>query len=108
MEQHFQNVAQKVPHNKNSDTFAAHFAQHFDQKPTQQHCREIMKFEILSMVNPIGSVKTWDKSSCNLCIKGRLEIFSCSQRRYGKLINTCSEIYAACLHNPRLHRFIRH
>ena len=40
----FQDVAQKVQHYKHSDTFAAHFAQHFDQKPTQQHCREIMKF----------------------------------------------------------------
>ena len=34
MEQHFQDVAQKVKHNKNSDTFANNFAQHFEQKPT--------------------------------------------------------------------------
>ena len=44
MGQHFQDVAQKVQHDKNSDTFAAHFAQHFDPKPTPQQCREIMKF----------------------------------------------------------------
>ena len=36
MEQHFQDVAQKVHHDKNSDTFGAHFAQHFDQKLTSQ------------------------------------------------------------------------
>ena len=28
MEQHLQDVAQKVKHDKNSDTFAAHLAQH--------------------------------------------------------------------------------
>ena len=43
MEQHFQDVAQKVRYNKNLDTFAAHFAQDFDQKPTPQQCCEIMK-----------------------------------------------------------------
>ena len=44
MEQHFQDVAQKVQNDKNSDTLAAHFAQHFDQKSTSQQCHEIMKF----------------------------------------------------------------
>ena len=43
-EKQFQDVAEKVQHNKNSDTFVAHFAPHFYQKPTPQQCREIMKF----------------------------------------------------------------
>ena len=58
MEQHFQNVAQKVQRKKDSDTFSDHFAQHFAPKPTPQQCREIMKFEILSKVNHTGSIKT--------------------------------------------------
>ena len=44
MEQHYQDVAKKVQHDKNSDTFVAHFAHHFDQKLTRQQCREIMNF----------------------------------------------------------------
>ena len=36
MEQHSEDVAQKVHHDKNLDTFTTHFAQHFDQKPTPQ------------------------------------------------------------------------
>ena len=44
MEQHFQDMAKKVQHDKNSDTFVAHFAHHFDQKLTRQQCREIMNF----------------------------------------------------------------
>ena len=39
MDQHFQDVAQKVQHDKKYDTFAAHYAQHFGQKPTPQQCR---------------------------------------------------------------------
>ena len=69
MEQHFQDVAQEVANNKNSNSFAAHFAKHFTQKPSPQECREIMSFDIISTVNPIGSMKTWGKSSCTLCMK---------------------------------------
>ena len=58
MEQHFQDVAQKVHHDKNPDTFAAHLSQPFNQKPTPQQCLEIMKLEILSKLNPIGLMKT--------------------------------------------------
>ena len=61
MEQHFQDLAQKVENNKNSEYFAAHFAKNFTQKPSPQECREIMSFDILSTVNPIGSMKTWGK-----------------------------------------------
>ena len=66
MEQYFQDVGQKIQHNKNSNTFTAHFAQYFNQNLTPQQCCEIMKIEILSKVNPIGSIKTWSKYSCNV------------------------------------------
>ena len=69
MEQHFQCVDQKVQYDKNSDNVAAHFAQYFNQNPNPQQCREIIKFEILSMVNPIGSMETWSEYSCTLYIK---------------------------------------
>ena len=72
MQQHFQDVAQKVVNNKNSDSFAAHFAKHFTQKPSPQECREIMSFDVLSTVNPIGSMKTWGKLSCTLCMKEKI------------------------------------
>ena len=58
MEQHFQDVAQKFANNKNSDSFTAHFAKHFAQKPNPQQRREIISFGLLSTVNPIGSMKT--------------------------------------------------
>ena len=108
MEQHFQDVAQKVANNKNSDSFAAHFAKHFTQKLGPQECREIMSFGILSTVNPKGSIKTWVKSSCTLCMKERIEIIDNSRRRYSRIINACSEVYGACRLFPIFHRFTQH
>ena len=58
MEQHFQDVAQKVVNNNNLNSFAAHFTKNFTQKPSPQKCCEIMSFDILSTVNPIVSMKT--------------------------------------------------
>ena len=69
MEQHFQDIAQKVANNKNSNSFTVSFAKHFTQKPSPQECRKIMSFGILSTVNPIGSMKTWGKLSFPLCMK---------------------------------------
>ena len=54
---------------KNSDSFAAHFAKCFTQKPSPQQYHESMSFDIISTVNPMGSTKTWGKSSCTLCKK---------------------------------------
>ena len=92
MEQHFQDLAQKVTNIKNLDSFADHFAKYFTQKPSPQHCCEIMSFDILSTVNPTGSMKTWGKSSCTLCMKERIEIIENLQRRYSQIINACSEV----------------
>ena len=69
MEQHFKDVAQKVANDNNSDSFAAHLAKKITQKPSPQQYRKIMSFNILYKVNPIGSIRTWDKSCCTLCIK---------------------------------------
>ena len=54
---------------KNLDSFYAHFAKKITQKLIPQPCHEIMSFEILSTVNPIGSKKTWVKFYCILCMK---------------------------------------
>ena len=81
MEQYFQDVAQKVGNNKNSDSFASHFAKHFTKKSSPQECRKIMSFDILSTVNPIGSMKTWGKSFYTLCMKERIEIIDNSRRK---------------------------
>ena len=44
IEQHFQDLAQKLQYDKNSDNFVAHLAQHFDQKLSPKRCQEIIKY----------------------------------------------------------------
>ena len=78
------------------------------QKLSPQQCRKIMPFGILSTVNPIGSMKTWGKLSCTLCMKEIVEIIDNSRRRYRQIINACSEVYGACCHIPIFHWFTQH
>ena len=99
MEQHFQDVAQKVMNDKYSDSFAA------TQKLSPQQCRKIMSFKIISTVNPINSMKTRGNLSCTLRMKEKIEIIDNSRRRYSRLINACPEMYRACRHIPKFHRF---
>ena len=54
--------------------FSAHFTKNFTQKPSPQQCCEIMSFEIISTINPIGSMKNWGKAPCTLCMKEGNEI----------------------------------
>ena len=39
MKENFQDVAQKVMNDKNSEYFADHFAKYFTKKTSQQQCR---------------------------------------------------------------------
>ena len=75
---------------KNSESFAAHFAKHFTQKPSPQQCRKIMSFGIITTVDSIGSMENWGKLSCKLCMKERVEIIDNSQHRYSRIINSYS------------------
>ena len=95
-------------HNKNSYSFSDHFAKKFTQKKIPQQFRDILSFRIISTVNPIYSIKTWGKLSCTLCMKERIEIIDNSEGRYSQIINALSELYGACRHIPRFHRFTQH
>ena len=61
MEQHFQDIYQKVQYNNSLECFAANFDQDFTQKPIPQKYSTIIYFNILFMVNPIDLMKMWGK-----------------------------------------------
>ena len=106
-----------------SDTFAKHFASHFDngngkdgekgkRKKGQVNIaqiRKLMKVSILWQGRPISNMKTFGKLNCTLCMSERLEILKA--RRLDKILNTkkminsSNEIYGACRHKPKFHRF---
>ena len=104
-EQHFQDVYQKVLCHNILDSFDDHFAQNLTYKPITQKCQYMMSFEILSTVNHIGLMKTWGKSSYTLCMKDRIEIIDCSQRRCNWSINIYLNLYEEYHHIQIFHRF---
>ena len=82
-------MSQRVQPDKNLDTSAAHFDQKFDQKLIPQQCHAIIKFEIISTVNPIESMNTCSKSPGTLFMKEIFNIISNSIHRCRKLNNYC-------------------
>ena len=90
------------------ELFRSPFFSNFDHKKSLQKCCTVMTLDILSTVNPIGSIQSWGKPPYTICMKERIKIPNCSWHRYCRLINAFSEAYEACPHIPRFHRFSRH
>ena len=93
---------------ENSDSFVAHVPKTFAKTSSPQQCREFIHFYIISMVNPIGLMKTCGKFSCTKCTKEIIEIIDNSQRRYIRIINDFLEVYGECFHIPIFHRFTQY
>ena len=105
MNGHFNDVQKLVCKKVQSDSFARHFAKHFTTKPSPKNLRDILDFEVLWAANPISAVRSFGKLSCSLCMAERLKILSYTKNKTKNLMNACSEIYGACRHKPRFHRF---
>jgi hypothetical protein len=107
MQQHFNDVKKLHLLGVKSDSYAKHFATQFlnftDVTPELQ--RNSITCEILWKGNPINVVKTFGTPNCALCNKERLEILKQSRKNPKSLINSCNEIYGACRHNPKFHRY---
>ena len=65
-----------------SDSFAAHFEQHFNTTTSRTDLRKYMTFRVVKQLNPIGSMKTFTKPNFNLCMQERLTILKkiCDKR----------------------------
>ena len=111
MNQHFTDTKNLVNNNKLSDSFAKHFASHFQDKNhiSRGDVRKITNMEILWQGNPISSIKTFKNLNCNLCTKERLEIYKFmkldKKNKTKLLINSLNELYGGCRHNPKFHRY---
>ena len=62
---------------------------------------------ILWQGKAISAVKTFGTKNCSLCNQERLHIFYRSKKSPGTLINFCNEIFGACRHRTRFHRYIK-
>ena len=108
MNLHFHDVKAQVLKNIKSDTFAKHFASHFEKgtKLNNKEVRNTMTIDTLWEGNPISCTKSFGKLSCTLCMKERLHILKAlGDKDETRLINSNNELYGACRHKPKFHRF---
>jgi hypothetical protein len=107
MQQHFNDVKKLHQLGLKSDSYARHFATQLSnfENITPELQRNSIKCEILWQGNPINVVKTFGTPNCALCNRERLEILKQSKKDSKSLINSCNEIYGACRHNPKFHRY---
>jgi hypothetical protein len=109
MGQHLNDVEKLVTKGTKSDSFASHFAQHCKKevKPTSDELRKMMKVKIVWQGNVISCMKSFGKLNCSLCMRERIEILRTIRQEEWKIMNNCNEIYGACRHKPRFHRFLK-
>jgi GIY-YIG catalytic domain len=108
MQQHFNDVKKLHTFGEKSDSYAKHFAMQLSNLPTTtpQIQRESIRCSVLWQGNPISVVKTFGTPNCALCNKERIEILKQSKKDSNSLINSCNEIYGACRHKPKFHRYV--
>ena len=88
-----------------SDSFAAHFVQHFNNTTSCTELRKCMTFKVIKQLNPIGAMKTFTKPNCKLCMQDRLMILKMLRDKRVTVMNKILEIYGACWHKTCFHRF---
>jgi hypothetical protein len=52
-------------------------------------------------------MKSFGKLNCSLCMQERIEILHTIHQEEWKIINHSNEIYGACRHKTRFHRFLK-
>ena len=65
----------------------------------------MQRFEVIWQGNPINASKTFGTRGCILCTREKIAIIKAGRKEPEKLINSCSEIYGACRHKPKFHRY---
>ena len=116
MSQHCNETNNLVNRGKTSDSFANHFASHFEEKNKGKRkqiaikdVRNMVEMSILWGGNLISCNKSFGKLNCYLCMHERISILE-SIRKDKKMkvkscINNNSELYGSCRHKPKFHRF---
>jgi hypothetical protein len=107
MTQHAREVRRKKETNSNSDSFASHFDDQMRNFPTFSNrlLQNMMTCSIIWQANPHSAIKSFGTPHCILCSRERLEIVKMNRYKPNLLINSCHEIYGACRHKAKFHRY---
>ena len=65
---------------------------------SRTYLRKYMEFKVVNQLNLIGTMKTFTKPNCNLCIDERLKTLKKLREKRVMVVNKNSEIYRACWH----------
>ena len=61
MDGHFSDIQRLLKNGHKSDSFAAHFVQHFNTTMPRTDLRKYMTFKVVKQLNPIGAMKNVQK-----------------------------------------------
>ena len=81
-----------------SDSFAAHFEQHFHTTTSRTDLRKYMAFKAVKQLSPADAIKTFTKPNCNICMEELLTTLKNLRDKRVTIMNKNSEIYGACQH----------
>ena len=90
---HFSNLQRLLKNEQKSDSFSAHFVQHFNNAMSRTDLRKRMPFRVIKQLNTIGAMKTFTKPNYNLCMQERLNILKILHDKHVTVMNKHLEIY---------------
>ena len=105
MDGHFSDLLRLFKNGQKSDSFAAHFEQHFNTNTSSTDPRKYMTFKAAKQLNPIGAMKTFTKPDSDFFIEERLTMLKKLRDKCVTIMNKNLDIYGACRHKTTFHRF---
>ena len=105
MDGHFSDLLRLLKNGQKSDSFTAHFEQHFNTTPSRTDVCKYMTFKVVKQLNPIGEMKTFTKPNYNLCMEECLTILKKRRDKRVTIMNKYSETYGACRNKTCFHRY---
>ena len=74
MDGHLSDLLHLLKNGQKSYSFSAHFEQHFNTTMSRTDLPNYMAFKVVKQLNPIGTMKTFTKPYCNICMEEHLRI----------------------------------
>ena len=101
----FSDILRLLKKGQKSDSFAAHFEQYFNASTSRTDIRKYMTSKVVKQLNPIGTMETFTKPNCNLCMEEHLTILKNLRDKRVTVMKKNLEIYRACRHKTTFRRF---
>ena len=105
MDGHFYDLLCILKNRKKSDSFDAHFEQHFNSTTSHTDLRKCIPFKLVKQLSTIGAMKTFTKPNYKLFMEERLTILKKLRNKCVTVMNNNLDIYRACLHKTTFGQF---